>query len=104
MKHSLIAALLAIGVLGTSSASLADDPQDPDMRTKAARERDREMTRRLNQAQLDYVRKRDAEYAKGWEGYPDYQTARADYERKMREWRHAVRMCDAGHVEYCDNR
>lgn len=50
-------------------AAMADDPNDPAMRSAAARARDRAIIQKLNRDQLAYVRKRDAEYAKDWAAY-----------------------------------
>ena len=100
---ALLAAIAAI-----PTAASADDPRDPTMQTKEARERDRAIIRQLNQQQLDYVTRRDAEYARDWEATKqhekDMEQYRRDmerYEREMAEWRHAVKMCEAGHREYC---
>ncbi len=94
-------------VVAAPSAALADDPKDPTMRSAAARARDSAIIKRLNQDQLRYVQKRDAEYAKGWAAYrnaPRENARRQDeYLREMARWRHAVRMCDSGHREYCAN-
>nr|WP_247718240.1 hypothetical protein [Qipengyuania proteolytica] len=82
-------------------AASADDPNDPAMRTKAARERDAAEIRRLNREQLRHVRARDAQYAKGWAATRASSAARQDYERAMAEWRRAVRLCREGRHEYC---
>ena len=70
--------------------------------------RDRAEIRRLNREQLRYVRSRDAEYARGWEArrahaqaLADHEQARAEYERRMEQWREAVRRCEAGEYRYC---
>ncbi|WP_435417261.1 hypothetical protein WAB17_10310 [Parerythrobacter aurantius] len=108
----ITARLGAFALLGAiafiPATASADDPRDPTMQTKEARERDRQIIRRLNQEQLDYVRRRDAEYAKGWEATrqheKDMEQYRRDmerYERDMAEWRYAVKMCRSGHREYC---
>ncbi|WP_404482228.1 hypothetical protein [Novosphingobium sp. BL-52-GroH] len=111
-----------------STPVLADDPHDPTMTPEAAA-RDRETIRRLNRAQLDYVRKRDAGYAQGWRDHAatrdvrdddddapasdlrDYAAARADYarqrrqyDRAMAEWRQDVDACRAGYYDRCDRR
>jgi hypothetical protein len=60
--HSLLCAGLLAACL--PAAAHADDPNDRTMRSAAARARDHETIRRMNQAQLDYVRKRDARQAR----------------------------------------
>lgn len=60
--------LLAAGLLCTGIAH-ADDPKDPAMRNRAAREADRETIRRMNEDQLAMVRDRDARYASGWHAW-----------------------------------
>ena len=120
-------ALTAMVAATMSGAALADDPNDPAMRSAAARARDRETIRQLNLQQLAMVRERDAQYAKGWQAYrakghsaegnaefhsrsQDYELARADYEhnraqyeREMAEWRRAVAECRQGNYVACDN-
>jgi hypothetical protein len=104
------------------AAALADDPNDPEMRSAAARAQDKEEIRQLNLRQLEAVRERDARYAKGWREYraaqdgnsashssssdranADYARQRAQYEREMAEWRRAVAACRAGDYSACDN-
>lgn len=123
---ALLAALVP-ALLGLASPALADDPNDPAMRSAAARARDREMIRQLNLAQLAHVRQRDARYAEGWaawraqngpagaaagEGYAartrdhrqamaEYDQARADYDRRMAAWRRQVAACNAGDYDAC---
>lgn len=96
-------ALAAVVVAATPA--MADDPNDPTMRSAAAKARDRAIIKRLNEDQLRYVQQRDAEYAKGWAAYRNAprENARrqADYEREMARWRHAVKMCESGRHEYC---
>ena len=115
------AALVAL----TPSAALADDPQDPAMRSAAARARDREMTRQLNLEEMARVRQRDERYANRTraksvdikhaenEEYTarsrDYEHAmaryaddRAKYEREMAAWRRKVAACRAGNYSACD--
>lgn len=92
---------VALGCVLVPGTALADDPNDPTMRSAAARAKDRELTRRLNEAQLRHVRERDAGYAEGWQAYRDYPQAQADHDRRMAEWRHAVDQCEAGRWEYC---
>ena len=101
MNVKLFASALALGCATVSSAVLADDPRDPAMRSAEARARDKAIIRQLNLDQAAYVKARDARYAKGWQAYKDYPAQRAAYERKMAEWRRAVRMCESGHNEYC---
>jgi predicted acylesterase/phospholipase RssA len=96
----------------------ADDPNDPTMRSAAARARDKAIIRQLNLDELARVRKRDAGYAEGWraarEGNAarsqDHQRAMADYARKrdqyerdMAAWRRAVAACRAGDYSACDD-
>lgn len=88
MKAYLAACAVMVAVLAPTYA-LADDPNDPAMRSAAARARDRAEIARLNRNQLAYVRKRDAAYAKDWAAYREAQgqgvregrgPARSDYE------------------------
>ena len=63
---------------------------------------------RINQDQLAYVRRRDADrlqtYRVAQRGHDSrYADARAEYGRKMAAWRRAVAACNAGHWEYCSN-
>lgn len=103
MKLKLLAGALALGcTLAPSTAAFADDPNDPTMRSAAARARDKAIIRKLNLDQAAYVRARDARQAKGWAAYKAYPAERAAYERRMAEWRRAVRLCESGHHEYCD--
>lgn len=57
---------LALAASLVPAVARADDPNDPAMRTAAARERDREQIRQLNRNELAYVRQRDARDAQGW--------------------------------------
>ena len=108
---ALVAAMMPV-------AARADDPNDPAMRSAAARARDREIIRQLNLRELARVRERDARYAQGWRaaqadrGYAmadhqramtDYARDRAQYERDMAAWRRAVAACRAGDYSACDN-
>lgn len=102
-KLSLAAGAIALATLMSAMPASADDPNDPTMRSKAARERDAAIIRKLNQDQLRYVQARDAKQRAGWEAYKAYPKQKAEYERKMAEWRHAVKMCESGHHEYCAN-
>ena len=101
MRMKLFAGALALGCVTLSSPVLADDPKDPSMRSAAARARDKAIIRQLNLDQAAYVKQRDARQAAGWKAYKDYPAAQAAHERKMAEWRRAVRMCESGHHEYC---
>jgi hypothetical protein len=101
------AGALILGAVVLPGAALADDPNDRSMRSAAARARDRAIIRGLNENQLAYVRRRDAERMQAFraaraERDGRYADARAAYERKMAAWRHAVAACRAGRVEYCD--
>ena len=101
MSLRLLAGAIALGLLVPAAPALADDPNDPKMRSKEARERDREIIRQLNQEQLRYVRQRDAQYQRGWDAYIDWPRVQEEHRRRMEAWRHAVRMCESGHHEYC---
>jgi hypothetical protein len=106
---------LALGLVAVPGLALADHPYDPQMRTQAARERDRAIIRKLNQQELARVRERDARYAQGWAAWRahneqaanrrdadrDYAETRGDYEQRMAEWRRAVAACREGRYEYC---
>ncbi|HEX7752886.1 MAG TPA: hypothetical protein VF440_10865 [Novosphingobium sp.] len=99
------------------TAAQADDPNDPAMRSAAARARDRAIIRQLNLREAARVRERDAGYAQGWrewraaqaggQGYDraqsDYARDRAQYERDMARWRRAVAACRAGDYSACDD-
>ena len=98
----LLGGARALGLITVGTVARADDPNDPSMRSKSARERDRAAIRELNLRQLDYVRKRDARYAQGWQATRDYPRQQAEYDRRMAEWRRAVRLCESGHYEYCE--
>jgi hypothetical protein len=102
---SMRAALLAALVGGAALPGLAhaDDPNDPSMRSAAARARDHEATRRLNLDQAAMVRERDARYAQGWRsaGNGDYAAANAQYQRDLEQWRRAVSACRAGDYGAC---
>jgi hypothetical protein len=105
------------------AVALADDPNDPAMRSAAARARDHEIIRQLNKQELAKVRERDAHYAEGWRAarangssaadyaarsqdhdraMTDYARDRARYEREMAAWRRAVAACRAGDNSACD--
>jgi hypothetical protein len=109
---------MALATVSLPAVALADDPNDPAMRSSAARARDREAIRQLNLQEAARVRERDARYAEGWSnsqaygaqryeggnsGYADggYAQSRADYQRELAAWRHAVSACRAGDYSYC---
>lgn len=102
----LFAGALALGCATVSlvapAPAVADDPNDPSMRSAAARAKDKAIIRQLNLDQAAYVKARDARQAKGWAAHKAYPAQQAAYERKMAAWRRAVRMCESGHHEYCD--
>lgn len=95
------AGALALGFVAVPSVALADDPNDPAMRSAAARAKDRAIVRQLNLDQAAYVKARDARQARGWAAYNAYPAQRAAHERQLAEWRRAVRLCESGHYEYC---
>ncbi|MXO59238.1 hypothetical protein GRI89_06760 [Altererythrobacter salegens] len=96
-----LAGALALVSLTLPQAAWADDPNDPAMRNKKAREADAAEIRRLNREQQAYVSQRDAGYQAGWDAYRAYPQAQADYDKQMAEWRRAVKLCESGHREYC---
>ena len=107
-KLDSLTCALVITAAVLPAAAHADDPRDASMRSPAARARDRAIIRRMNQDQLAYVRERDARRMQAFRDAragrdARYADARADYERKMAAWRHAVAACNAGRYEYCDN-
>lgn len=125
MKTGLLiyAVLAAVALPGVA---LADDPNDPAMRSAAARLRDREIIRQLNQNELARVRERDSGYAEGWRAYrdgagpaavdpdytrqsrdyaraqADYAQDRAAYQRDLARWRRAVAACRDGDYSACE--
>lgn len=105
MKNRIVLAAVSLGILATSAPALADDPNDPTMRNRAAREADAAEIRRLNLEQARHVQERDARYARsnerGRQQVYAYESARAEYEAEMEEWRRAVRLCRQGRYEYC---
>ena len=108
MKIGLLGCALALSAALLPAAAHADDPNDPTMRSTAARARDRATIKRMNQQQLAYVRQRDARQMQSYRarqsGYDaDYADARAEYAQKMRDWRRAVAACNDGRWEYCDD-
>ncbi|MFA7586456.1 MAG: hypothetical protein WCY11_09745 [Novosphingobium sp.] len=99
----------ALAALLTPHVALADDPNDPAMRTAAARARDKAIIRQLNLQEAARVRERDARYAEGWrakreEGrmQAEYARSRAEHERRMVQWRRQVAACRAGDYSACD--
>lgn len=119
MKFGVLACAVVLAAI-SPSAALADDPNDPAMRTAAARARDRAIIRQLNLEEAARVRARDAGYAAGWKAYSErqdeaaprarayerdrdrYDRQRAQYERDMAAWRRAVAACRAGDYAACD--
>lgn len=121
-------AVVALAALLLPAAAQADNPNDPAMRSKAARARDSAIIRQLNLAEAARVQQRDALYAREWRawreargdrdrvtdaddagqdsGYgseqDDYAQRRAQYEREMIDWRRAVAACRAGDWAACD--
>jgi hypothetical protein len=73
MKSVLLSGALALGLILGSSAALADDPNDPAMRSAAARARDKEVIRQLNLAEARKVQQRDARLSKQWRAWREYQ-------------------------------
>ena len=105
-KVGLVVSALAIGVCSVPTSAFADDPHDKAMQTAAAHAADSASTRQLNQTELSYVHRRDADSMQSYDGgrfggATSYARARADYERQMTSWRHAVAACNAGQWEYC---
>lgn len=113
--NPLVCAALVAAMM--PATAWADDPNDPAMRSAAARARDREIIRQLNLQEAARVRERDARYAEGWRAYDadreyssrdnrrsmnDYARDRAQYERDMARWRRAVAACRAGDYSACD--
>lgn len=120
---TILSAALVVAMLPT--VARADDPNDPTMRSAAARARDHAMIRRLNLNELARTRARDARYASGWADYrqanaggeraryvPEaeyaqasqgYARDRAQYDQRMVAWRRAVAACRAGDYDACGN-
>ncbi|QFT78228.1 hypothetical protein [Erythrobacter sp. THAF29] len=99
---AIAGAIFAFGsTAAPAPASAACNPDDCGGMSREALARDKAEIRRLNREQLRYVRKRDAEYAKGWRARRQHKQDLADYERRMAEWRDAVRRCNAGDYRYC---
>lgn len=99
MKFLTLAGATALAALAIPSGAFADDPKDPRMQSREARERDAAIIRQLNLDQLAYVRERDARWA---EKRRKQEAQQSEYERRMAAWRHAVKMCRAGDYRYCD--
>ena len=107
----LSAAVFSMGIglpAALPAPALACNPDDCEELDSEERKRDRAEIRRLNREQLRYVQRRDAEYARGWDAtrrHSDemaaYEAERAEYERRMAQWREAVRRCEAGEYRYC---
>lgn len=118
-------ALCAIMVAATAlpGPALADDPNDPTMKSPEALVRDREMIRKLNEDMLRQVTERDARNARGWREYREQPQRQADYERRysayereqaryaenrrrydqaMADWRDDVAACRAGQYSRCN--
>lgn len=108
MLIKIVPPLAAIGAaivfsLSTSgTAALACNPDDCRGISKEELARDTAEIKRLNREQKRHVDQRDAEYAKGWQARREHQAAMTDYERRMAEWREAVRRCNAGEYRYCE--
>ena len=83
MRLTVFAGALALAATAVPGMALADDPLDPEMQTEEARERDREMIRKLNRDMLAQVQARDALYAAGWRAYREMPQAQADYHRRL---------------------
>jgi hypothetical protein len=103
---AIFCAALAVAML--PAAAFADNANDPTMRSSAARERDRQITRQLNNGALASARERNARDAAGWKAYrnhdaraQDYARDRAQYERDMAAWRRAVAACRSGNHAAC---
>lgn len=107
MKFGSFVCALVMSAVLLPAVALADDPNDPTMRSAAARARDRAIIKRMNQQQLAYVRQRDARnrptYRVAERDREAYADARAEYAQQMAAWRRAVAACNAGRWEYCDN-
>lgn len=105
------AVLATIGAASSPAPAFATtcNPEGCEELTREERARDRAEIRRLNREQLRYVRRRDAEYSRGWDAQErhaqdmaSYEAERAEYERRMAQWREAVRRCRAGDYRYCE--
>ena len=103
------AAFACLAGVPSASPALACNPDDCKGLSAEELARDRAEIRRLNREQLRYVQRRDAEYSRGWDAQRQhaddmraYEQDRAEYERRMAQWREAVRRCRAGDWRYCD--
>lgn len=99
---------MALGCLAASlafalapPAASACGPDNCKGLSKEERARDKAEIKRMNDAQARYVQKRDAEYAKGWKAQSEHKAVLAAHQRRMAEWREAVRRCEAGDHRYC---
>ena len=97
-----LAGILVLGMLACPGVAAADDPNDPAMRSKAARARDHEIIRQLNLRELRRVRERDARWAReNAERRADHDLAMERYQHEMAAWRRAVAACRAGDHRAC---
>ena len=108
MMRKIVPPALAIGAAVLAALAMPAAPAlacNPDDCYKGMSKedlaRDSAETRRLNLQQKRYVDQRDAQYAKGWRAQRDHKAAMAEHERRMAEWREAVRRCEAGDWRYC---
>lgn len=105
MHSRILIAAAAGAAFGFASLSpspaLACNPDDCGGLSAKELARDRAEIRRLNREQKRYVDRRDAEYARGWNAQREHAAAMEEYERRMAEWREAVRRCRAGDRRYC---
>lgn len=69
LKSIALAGFAALAAISLSVPAGAEDPNDPSMRTAAARAKDKARIRQLNLQELERVRARDAQYAEGWRAY-----------------------------------
>ena len=105
--NPLVCAAIAAALM--PAAAMADDRNDPTMRSAEARARDKEITQGLNRQALSQARAQNARDAAGWRAYKGksaadaaYARDRAQYERDMAAWRRAVAACRAGNYAACD--
>ncbi|WP_246543231.1 hypothetical protein [Novosphingobium profundi] len=100
-----MAPALAVLVSVLAAPALADDPKDPAMRSRAAREADAAEIRRLNREEAAYVQQRDARYAQGWQDWRDARDARGGYQsRSGSNYAQDMRDHDAGRSAADDDR
>ena len=83
-KFTALAGLAAFAAAGLAVPALADDPNDPSMRTAAARAKDKAKIREMNLQEAERVRARDAQYAEGWRAYREYYGDRPPARAKCR--------------------